>query len=41
MSSANPFILNISKRYPIFKKVFLYYNIYIRNLNQFKFKSHI
>ena len=38
MSSANPFILNISKRYPIFKKVFLYYNIYIRNF-KFFFKN--
>ena len=35
MSSANPIILKWSKRYPALKKVFLYYNIYIRNFKFF------
>ena len=38
MSSANPIILKWSKHYPALKKVFLYYNIYIRNF-KFFFKS--
>ena len=38
MSSANSVILKLSKVYPAFKKVFLYYNLYIRNL-KFFFKS--
>ena len=38
MSSANSVILRLSKVYPVFKKVFLYYNLYIRNL-KFFFKS--
>ena len=38
MSSANPIILKLSKKYPSIKKVFLYYNIYIRNF-KFFFKS--
>ena len=35
MSSANPIILKWSKRFPALKKVFLYYNIYIRNFKFF------
>jgi len=35
MSSASPKILNFSKKYPSFKKIFLYYNIYIRNFKFF------
>ena len=38
MSSANSRILKWSKEYFLFKKVFLYYNLYIRNL-KFFFKS--
>ena len=38
MSSANSRILKWSKEHPLFKKVFLYYNLYIRNL-KFFFKS--
>ena len=38
MSSANSVILKLSEVYPVFKKVFLYYNLYIRNL-KFFFKS--
>lgn len=38
MSSANPLILKISENYPVLKKVFLYYNIYIRNF-KFFFKN--
>ena len=37
MSSANSLFLKWSKAYPIFKNLFLYYNIYIRN---FKFFFH-
>ena len=35
MSSSNSKILKLSENYPIFKKVFIYYNIYIRNLKFF------
>jgi FkbM family methyltransferase len=35
MSSSKPKILKWSKRSPLLKKVFLYYNIYIRNLKFF------
>ena len=35
MSSANPTILKLSKKYPSFKKIYLYYNIYIRNFKFF------
>ena len=35
MSSSNPLILKWSKKYPALKKVFLYYNIYIRNFKFF------
>ena len=35
MSSANPLILKMSENYPVLKKVFLYYNIYIRNFKFF------
>ena len=38
MSSANPLILKWSKKYSTLKKVFLYYNIYIRNF-KFFFKN--
>ena len=38
MSSANPLILKMSEKYPVLKKVFLYYNIYIRNF-KFFFKN--
>ena len=38
MSSANSRILEWSKKHSLFKKVFLYYNLYIRNL-KFFFKS--
>ncbi len=38
MSSANSRILKWSKEHALFKKVFLYYNLYIRNL-KFFFKS--
>jgi len=38
MSSANSRILKWSKEYFLFKKLFLYYNLYIRNL-KFFFKS--
>ena len=38
MSSANSVILRLSKVYPVFKQVFLYYNLYVRNLKLF-FKS--
>ena len=37
MSSANSLFFKWSKAYPIFKNIFLYYNIYIRN---FKFFFH-
>jgi len=37
MSSANSLFFKWSKSYPIFKNIFLYYNIYIRN---FKFFFH-
>ena len=37
MSSANSLFFKFSKSYPIFKNIFLYYNIYIRN---FKFFFH-
>ena len=37
MSSANSLFFKFSKAYPIFKNIFLYYNIYIRN---FKFFFH-
>ena len=37
MSSANSLFFKWSKTYPIFKNIFLYYNIYIRN---FKFFFH-
>ena len=40
MSSANSTILKWSKSHPSFKKVFLYYNLYIRNLNAYS-KSYI
>ena len=33
MSSSNSRLLNFTKKYPIFKKVYLFYNIYIRNYN--------
>ena len=32
MSSANSYSLKFVKRYPLFKKIYLYYNVYIRNL---------
>ena len=35
MSSANPIILKLSKKYPSIKKLYLYYNIYIRNFKFF------
>ena len=35
MSSSNSIILKWSTKYPILKKVFLYYNIYIRNFKFF------
>ena len=35
MSSANSTILKWSKGHPLFKKVFLYYNLYIRNFKFF------
>ena len=35
MSSSNSLILNWSKDYPVLKKIFLYYNIYIRNFKFF------
>ena len=38
MSSSNPTFLKFSKRHPLLKKIFLYYNIYIRNF-KFFFKS--
>ena len=38
MSSSNSTILKWSKAHPLFKKAFLYYNLYIRNL-KFFFKS--
>ena len=38
MSSANSVILRLSKVYPVFKKAFLYYNLYVRNL-KFFFKN--
>ena len=38
MSSANSLILKFSKVYPVFKRGFLYYNLYVRNL-KFYFKS--
>jgi FkbM family methyltransferase len=34
MSSSNSKLLNLSEKYPFFKKIYLFYNIYIRN---FKF----
>ena len=33
MSSSNSRLLNLTKKYPIFKKFYLFYNIYIRNYN--------
>ena len=38
MSSGNSLILKLSKVYPVFKKPFLYYNLYARNL-KFYFKN--
>ena len=38
MSSSNPTFLKWSKRHPLLKKIFLYYNIYIRNF-KFFFKN--
>ena len=38
MSSSNPLILKMSENYSVLKKVFLYYNIYIRNF-KFFFKN--
>ena len=38
MSTANSTALNLAKKYPIFKKLYLFYNIYIRNL-KFYIKS--
>ena len=35
MSSANSVILKLSEAYPAFRKVFLYYNLYVRNLKLF------
>ena len=35
MSSANSLFFKFSKSYPIFKNIFLYYNIYIRNFKFF------
>ena len=35
MSSSNSFFLKYSKKYPLIKNLFLYYNIYIRNLKFF------
>ena len=35
MSSANSTILKLSKKYPSIKKIYLYYNIYIRNFKFF------
>jgi len=39
MSSANSLFLKWSKRYPIIKNIFLYYNIYIRNFKLYFNKS--
>ena len=39
MSSANSVILRWSKSYSLFKRIFLYYNLYIRNLKFFFKKS--
>ena len=33
MSSSNSRLLNFTKKYPMFKKLYLFYNIYIRNYN--------
>ena len=33
MSSANSVILRLPEAYPAFRKVFLYYNLYVRNLS--------
>ena len=33
MSSSNSTLLNFTKKYPMFKKLYLFYNIYIRNYN--------
>ena len=38
MSSSNSFAFNLSKRFIFFKKIYIYYNIYIRNF-KFFFKS--
>ena len=38
MSSSKPLILKWSEKYPSFKKLFLYYNIYVRNF-KFFFKN--
>ena len=38
MSSSNSLFLNLSRTYPSIKKIFLYYNIYIRNF-KFFFKN--
>ena len=39
MSSGNSVILRWSKSYSLFKRIFLYYNLYIRNLKFFFKKS--
>ena len=38
MSSRNSLFFKWSKSYPILKKIFLYYNVYISN---FKFKAFV
>ena len=38
MSSSNSAVLNLSKKFNFFRKIYPYYNIYIRNL-KFFFKS--
>ena len=38
MSTKNSKFLDLSKRYPLLKKLYLFYNIYIRNF-KFLFKS--
>ena len=40
MSSRNSAFLNWSEKYYLFKKLFIYYNLYIRNLKFFFKNSH-
>ena len=35
MSSTNSLFFRLSKTYPLIKNIFLYYNVYIRNLKFF------